>query len=75
MAEKLFSGSESRPSKQLVINGSISIGHLGYSHRILRDSVVYLWRDWYTKEVYRINYAEFLSIKPYPESPIPEPET
>lgn len=75
MAEKLFSGIESSRPKQLVINGHISIGHLGYSHRFLRDSVVYLWRDWYTKEVYRLTYAEFLSIKPYPESPIPEPET
>lgn len=72
MAEKLFSGSEQTPSKQLVINGAISIGYLE-NINFFGLFGQYLWRDWHTKEVYDLTHEEFLSIKPYPESPIPEP--
>ena len=71
MAEKLFSGSKPSPSKQLVVNGAISIGKVDVLD--FEFFKLYLWMDWYTKEGYTITYDEFLSIKPYPESPIPEP--
>jgi hypothetical protein len=77
MAEKLFSGSEStKLAMQLVINGTISIGHVaGFFKRqaFPPSDFNYIWKDWHTKDVYAITRKEFLSIKPYPESPIPEP--
>lgn len=77
MAEKLFSGSEpTKLAMQLVINGTISIGHVAgvlESRIVPPTSMRYFWKDWHTKDVYVITRKEFLSIKPYPESPIPEP--
>lgn len=77
MAEKLFSGSEStKLAMQLVINGAISIGHVaGFLARrvVTPTNMNYVWKDWHTKDVYAITRKEFLSIKPYPESPTPEP--